>query len=172
MQLRATLTGIDLINQPKKQKAMKRFIFSLLAPLAVFILCCCDSDDLSGDSYYTFKGETVATYIENRPDSFSVFTQVVKDAGEESLLATYGHYTAFIPTNEAFDAYFKEHNTSMEQLTAKEKKEIVYNHIIRSTAIDYKTKDFTEGALGTSNMNNRYMIISYVANGQGRNTIW
>ena len=67
---------------------MKRFIFSLLAPLAVFILCCCDSDDLSGDSYYTFKGETVATYIENRPDSFSVFTQVVKDAGEESLLAT------------------------------------------------------------------------------------
>ena len=171
MQLRATLTGIDLINQPKKQKAMKRFIFSLLAPLAVFILCCCDSDDLSGDSYYTFKGETVATYIENRPDSFSVFTQVVKDAGEESLLATYGHYTAFIPTNEAFDAYFKEHNTSMEQLTAKEKKEIVYNHIIRSTAIDYKTKDFTEGALGTSNMNNRYMIISYVANGQGRNTI-
>lgn len=81
---------------------MKRFIFSLLAPLAVFIMCCCDSDDLSGDSYYTFKGETVATYIENRPDSFSVFTQVVKDAGEESLLATYGHYTAFIPTNEAY----------------------------------------------------------------------
>lgn len=95
----------------------------------------------------------------------------MKDAGEESLLATYGHYTAFIPTNEAFDAYFKEHNTSMEQLTAKEKKEIVYNHIIRSTTIDYKTKDFTEGALGTSNMNNRYMIISYIANGQGRNSI-
>ena len=46
-------------------------------------LTSCDSDTLSGDSYYTFTGETVASYIENRPDSFSVFTQIVKEAGEE-----------------------------------------------------------------------------------------
>ena len=139
---------------------------------ALLVLASCNSDDLSDDSYYTFKGETVATYIENRPDSFAVFTQIVKEAGEQSLLATYGHYTAFIPTDMAFETYFREHNTSLEQLTLEEKKDMVYNHIIRSTAIDYLTKDFTEGALGTSNMNNRYMIISYIASDDGRNQIW
>ena len=134
-------------------------------------LTSCDSDTLSGDSYYTFTGETVASYIENRPDSFSVFTQIVKEAGEEALLSTYGHYTAFIPTDEAFQTYFAAHGISIAQLTDEDKREIVYNHIIRSTAIDYKTKDFTEGALGTSNMNNRYMIISYVVADEGRNQI-
>lgn len=89
---------------------------------ALLAIASCNSDDLSGDSYYTFKGETVATYIENRPDSFAVFTQIVKEAGEQSLLATYGHYTAFIPTDMAFETYFREHNISLEQLTLEEKK--------------------------------------------------
>ena len=109
------------------QHNMKRLILALMAPVTLLLLGSCDSDNLAGDSYYTFKGETVATYIENRPDSFSVFSEIVKEAGEEPLLATYGHYTAFIPTNEAFESYFKDHNTSIEQLTTKEKKEIVYN---------------------------------------------
>ena len=159
----------------RQTRALMTWLMTILAPLfwggVGGGLASCDSDSLEGDSYYTFTGETVASYVENRPDSFSVFSQIVKDAGEEALLSTYGHYTAFIPTDEAFSDFFREHSTSLEQLSADEKRNIVYNHIIRSTAIDYLTKDFTEGALGTSNMNNRYIIISYVPNNQGRNSI-
>ena len=159
----------------RQTRALMTWLMTILAPLfwggVGGGLASCDSDSLEGDSYYTFTGETVASYVENRPDSFSVFSQIVKDAGEEALLSTYGHYTAFIPTDEAFSDFFREHSTSLEQLSADEKRNIVYNHIIRSTAIDYLTKDFTEGALGTSNMNNRYIIISYVRNDHGRNSI-
>ncbi|WP_231477984.1 fasciclin domain-containing protein [Xylanibacter brevis] len=160
-----------MISAYVKRKLAKGVLFGTLA-VVVALLASCNSDDLSGDSYYTFKGETVATYIENRPDSFAIFTKIVEDAGEYSLLSTYGHYTAFVPTDVAFDTYFKAHHTSLDALTKEEKQQIVYNHIIRSTAIDYLTKDFTEGALGTSNMNNRYVIISYATTGEGRHQIW
>ena len=136
------------------------------------LLSSCDSDSLSDDSYYTFTGETVASYVENRPDSFAVFSQIVKDAGENALLSTYGHYTAFIPTDMAFQAFFREHGTTVEQLTAEEKRNIVYNHIIRSTSLDYATKDFQEGALPVTNMNGRFMVIAYERNEQAdRNDI-
>lgn len=152
------------------KKIINNAICWLTTCYCLVALTACDSDSLSGDSYYTFTGETVASYCENNPESFSIFSQIIKDSGEESLLSTYGHYTAFIPTDSAFSAYFAENGESLESLTKEEKQEIVFNHVIRSTSIDYLTKDFQEGALGTSNMNNRYMIISYEARGD-RNAI-
>ena len=130
------------------------------------------SDNISGDSYYTFTEQTVASYCEENPEQFSVFYQLMKDAGEEPLLSSYGHYTAFIPTDSAFQAYFKENNLSMESLTKEQKDTIIYNHVIRSVTQDYLTKDFNEGAISTTNMNNRFMVISYQKDAEGNNEIW
>ena len=84
----------------------------MLLGAATFLSSC--TDNVSEDNYYTFTDETVASYCENRPSTFSVFSQLMKDAGEETLLASYGHYTAFIPTDSAFHVYFKENNISLE----------------------------------------------------------
>lgn len=142
----------------------------MLLGAATFLSSC--TDNVSEDNYYTFTDETVASYCENRPSTFSVFSQLMKDAGEETLLASYGHYTAFIPTDSAFHVYFKENNISLESLSKEEKDTIIYNHIIRSLTQDYLTKDFTEGAISTSNMSNRYMVVSYQQAADGNNEIW
>ncbi len=139
----------------------------LLLACSVLLCAACSSDDIDNESYYTFTGETVASYCENRPSTFSIFTAIIHDADLESLLSVYGHYTAFIPTDSAFNAYFSETGLSLETISTDDKKDIVYNHIIRSVTTDYLTTDFTEGALATANMNNRYMVISYVQSSGG-----
>lgn len=138
----------------------KTIIKTFLA-FPLFLLASCSSDDVENDSYYTFTGETVAGFCENRPSTFSVFSAIVEGAGLESLLSVYGHYTAFIPTDSAFNVYFDETGQTLESLTKEDMKNIVYNHVIRSVTTNYLTTDFTEGAIATANMNNRYMVISY-----------
>lgn len=146
------------------------FIQAMVLMLTVSLLGC-NGDDISGDSYYTFTGETVASYCANNA-RFSIFSQIIKDSGEESLLSTYGHYTSFIPTDSAFNVYFRENNITYEALTDSDKRAIVFNHIIRSLNTNYMTKDFTEGALPTADMNDRYIVISYRQNDGGdHNTI-
>lgn len=150
---------------------IKNIIQKLLLGLAAVITVACNSDDLDEGSYYTFTGETVASYCEDRPSTFSIFSQILKDTGLEALLSSYGHYTCFIPTDEAFESYFRENGFTYESLAKEQKETIVYNHIIRSVTVDYQTKDFTDGALASTNMNNTYMVISYIANEDGTNSI-
>lgn len=125
------------------------------------MLGACSSDEITDDSYYTFTGETVASYCSSRPETFSIFSRIVEEAELKALLSTYGHYTAFIPTDSAFNVYFRESGVSLDTMSSASKADIVYNHIIRSTSIEYTTNDFSQGALSTPNMNNRYMVISY-----------
>lgn len=151
-----------------------RNLYSTLTILllgAISFLSSC-SEDVSDNSYYTFTDETVTSFCENRPATFSVFSELLEDTGKKPLLASYGHYTAFIPTDSAFQVYFKENNISLESLTKEQKDTIIYNHVIRSITQDFLTKDFSEGAIGTSNMNNLFMIISYKADESGNNQIW
>lgn len=155
--------------RPEYKSMIHRLLFGLAASLAM-ICVACDSDDLDDDNFYTFTGETVASYCENRPSSFSVFSQIIKDSGLEPLLSTYGHYTCFIPTNDAFEEYFKDNGISYEDLTKEDKETIVYNHVIRSVTVEYMTKDFSDGALPATNMSNSFMVISLYANGDGTNS--
>ncbi len=152
---------------------MKR-IYSFLSIMTIgapLLLSGC-GDNVSTDSYYTFTEQTVASYCENNPEHFSVFSQLLKDAGEEPLLASYGHYTAFIPTDSAFNVYFKENNLSLETMTKGAKDTIIYNHVIRSVTQDFMTKDFNEGAISTTNMSNRFVVISYSQTESGTTEIW
>lgn len=150
---------------------MKRIIYYMSAILLLLAgaLASCSSE-VEGDSYYTFTGETVTSYCAGQP-SLSIFSKIIQESGQANLLSTYGHYTCFIPTDSAFEAYFKNTNTTYEDLTKEDKVNIVFNHIIRSVTDDYYTKNFTEGALKTANMNNRYIVISYVPNSEGGNDI-
>lgn len=131
----------------------------LFVPLAVFYSC--TSDDVKDDSLYTFTGETVSSFCENRED-LSLFYQMIDETGYKSLLAIYGHYTCFAPTNDAFETYFKEEGITYGDLSKEDKTIILNDHIIKGTSSEYMSDDFQEGALPTPNMSERYLVISFV----------
>ena len=59
----------------------------------------------------------MSDYLKNRPE-YSDFTEIVERAGLMDLLATYGHYTCFVPSNDAFSAYLQKRGlSSLNQLT-------------------------------------------------------
>ncbi len=74
-----------------------------MLPTLLFVASC--KEDIDEDNLYTFKGETIESYLANRPDSFSNFNYILKRAGMDKILAAYGTYTCFAPTNEAVTAY-------------------------------------------------------------------
>lgn len=148
---------------------MKRFVnilkYSLLSAGLAFAAAGC-RDEVNDDSYYTFTGDTVASYCASSED-YSVFSQLLSDTGLASLLSTYGHYTCFLPTDEAFGRYFQSIGRRYDDLTDAEKREIVYNHVIKSAATDYLSEHFEEGSLPESNMNEKYVTISYQSDTAG-----
>lgn len=140
--------------------------------LGLFAVCClltsCD-DDVSDDAYYTFKGETVASFCKNSKN-LSIFYKIIEESDNYSLLSVYGHFTCFAPNDSAFNEYFKAKGISYDDLTTEDKTNIVYNHIIKNETKEYLSEDFTTGTIPIPNMNERYLSISYVLN-QGRQVI-
>lgn len=117
-------------------------------------------EELKTENYYTFTGEMITNYLENREERFSDFTYVLGRSGVKELLAAYGNYTCFAPTNDAFAIYLAERGkTSVEELTDEECDTISYGHVIKSELDCFMTTDMDNGVLGTANMNDRYIQI-------------
>lgn len=138
--------------------------------LAALSLCLACSDNVKDESYYTFTGETVASYCKNS-ENLSIFYKIISESGDENLLSLYGHFTCFAPTDSAFEAYFKEKNISYGDLSKEDKQTIVYNHVVRNSSKEYLSSDFEEGALATPNMSDRYITISYTTDASGKQVI-
>ena len=147
-------------------KRIFRFAKLVLCAAALTFVATGCSEDVNEDSYYTFTGDTVASYCAT-DENFSTFAQLLEDTNLSALLSTFGHYTCFLPGNEAFDRYFAEIGKTYADLTDAEKSEIVYNHVIKSAAKDYLSEYFEEGSLPESNMNEKYVTISYQVDPSG-----
>lgn len=99
---------------------MKKHLTTLLVVTAILsstLLSC--SEDIDQSNRYTFTGETIADYLQNREDTYSSFTQILKQAslGKSSasnilaLMSTYGSYTCFAPTNKAIEEFLIEQDS-------------------------------------------------------------
>ena len=62
-------------------------------------------EDIDESNLYTFTGETIEDYLLNRSDRFSSFNYILSRIGYDKILAAYGTYTCFAPTNEAVAEY-------------------------------------------------------------------
>lgn len=91
------------MNTTVYHKLARRLAALLMLPTLLFVASC--KEDIDEDNLYTFKGETIESYLANRPDSFSNFNYILKRAGMDKILAAYGTYTCFAPTNEAVTGY-------------------------------------------------------------------
>ena len=67
-------------------------------------------EELKTENFYTFTGETITDYLENR-DSLSLFAEILKRSSDpcmSDLLDAYGQYTCFAPHNDAVNAFLAE----------------------------------------------------------------
>ena len=144
---------------------------------AIFTGC---TEDIDQSNRYTFTGETITDYLENRPEKFSKFCYLLDKAhiGKSSsssvlkTLTTYGAYTCFAPTNEAIDIYLQEQydiwqnslatgeeeitgifSPYLEDLSDSMATVIAKNHIIE--AAFFTTDIKSDGAFPKNNINNR-----------------
>lgn len=147
---------------------LRVMISAMLCVATAFVSQSC-SDEPSEENFYTFKGEMMSDYINNRPQ-YSKFAYVVKNAGLNDLLATYGHYTCFLPDNNAMDAYLQERGiNSVEDLTKEECDTLARTHLIDNM---YSTVDMNDGTLNTANMNNRYIQITHGLDDKNNSVVW
>ena len=140
-----------------KGKSIYKSLVGLMffGALQAFTSC---SDEPDAENYYTFTGEMVSDYLDNRPEQFSDFTKVLQRSGLYGMMATYGTYTCLAPTNEAMAQYLKERGfSSVEELTKEECDTLSWNHIIAET---YFTTDLSDGKIPTANMNERFLTFS------------
>ena len=91
------------MNNTLYRKFAGRLAALLMLPALLFVASC--KEDIDESNLYVFTGETIESYLANRPDSFSNFNYILKRAGMDKILSAYGTYTCFAPTNEAVTAY-------------------------------------------------------------------
>lgn len=142
-------------------KTLAVMLFVISAIQVGFVSC---SDDPGAENYYTTTKEYAADYLQNR-SQYSDFVKVLRRAtGERNLnlinmLATYGSYTVFAPTNEALAIYVHDKGlTSVDSLTKEDCDTIAFNSIIESVA--YFTTDVNDATYSKSNMLDQYLTIT------------
>ena len=135
------------------------------------------SEKIDESDLYTFTGEMMVDHFENNPETFSSYLEVLgqvhpskrSKSTMKELLDARGHYTCFAPTNKAIDEYLdsmltigKVSSKDLSQLPDSVAEDIVFNSIIDNNIEEaYASTDFQPGALQRTNMNGRYVDISY-----------
>ena len=128
-------------------------LFAMMTPLNTLLLTSC-SDEPDSEYFYTFTGEMMSEYLKSRPQ-YSEFTEIVERAGLMDLLATYGHYTCFAPSNDAVDKYLQGRGlSSVSQLSDADCDTIARTHLV---SYMYTTYDMVGHKMPTVNMLNRYL---------------
>ncbi|MBP3212852.1 MAG: fasciclin domain-containing protein [Prevotella sp.] len=62
-------------------------------------------EKIDESNLYTFTGETIEDYLNNRSDQYSSFNYILKRIGYDKILSAYGTYTCFAPNNDAVNHY-------------------------------------------------------------------
>ena len=130
-------------------------LIAMLTPLNTLMLTSC-SDEPDSEYFYTFTGEMMSDWLKS-PDrpQYSEFAEIVERAGLMNLLATYGHYTCFAPSNDAVDKFLQSRGlSSVSQLSDADCDTIARTHLI---SYMYTTYDMVGHKMPTVNMLNRYL---------------
>lgn len=145
--------------------------FAVLAALAmgISITSCVDNDaDDNNQNFYTAKKFSAAQFLENNPERYSMFKEILSKANCFNMLATYGDYTLFAPTNDAVSLYLKERGyKQVSEIPSNVCDTIAYAHIVQENVT--WTSEQTNGLLGKPNMNDRFLELSCDSDKTGDN---
>lgn len=136
----------------------KKVIYLFILVFTSLVMTGCLENDTASQYFYTFTGETVASYLKKDTAKYSKFVEILDRANKFDLLSTYGEYTCIAPTNAAINALLAQKNmVSVSQLTDEMCDTIANNHLIEGA---FYTTDLEEGAIPTPNFLDRYLIYS------------
>lgn len=178
----------------KRISFLRKASYMMLIAFTAFTLGSC-RDEISTEARYTFTGHTVASYLEENEEYFSLFIEILKRGERFSLMKAYGTYTCFAPTNEAVERFVREQYHIYDSTTVSDK-ENIYTDIItgiytpnvedlldgsersdsmckviaQTHLIDkiYLTTDMTNDIIPRMNLNDRYLSSKYGLNEEGR----
>ena len=154
----------------------KIFKGAIIATVALFASC---TEEIDKSNRYTFTEETLASYLQNRPE-FSHLVQIFERADMMGTLDTYGEHTLFAPTNSAIEKYLYEQDSIwqatgdstitgirspyLEELSDSMAKVIARSHLIPEK---YETIDMTWETMPVQNYNNRYVSLNTTSDENG-----
>ena len=131
-------------------------LMAVAAFLATGSLTSC-SDEPDSEYFYTFTGEMLSDYLNNR-EQYSEFKTIVERAKLMDLLATYGQFTCFLPDNNAVNRYLQERGlSSVADLTDADCDTIARTHLVNNL---YSTFEMDQDRLTTANLLGRYLATS------------
>ncbi len=137
---------------------MKKYAIYICSLLMLGMSSCVE--ELKTENFYTFTGETITDYVENR-DSLSLFADILRRSANPrmaDLLDAYGQYTCFVPHNDAVRAFLAGRGlTDVSELSAETCDTIACTHVIK---VEYPTIDMPDGVLSRPNMSDRYIQVA------------
>ena len=98
----------DMLTLSKIKKVF--LLLSMVLGVALTQSC---SEEIDKSSRYTFTGNTIISYLEEYPETYSEYSALLNivpvsdfsDSKVSQLLSARGNYTCFAPTNEAIHDY-------------------------------------------------------------------
>ncbi|MGN1214386.1 MAG: fasciclin domain-containing protein, partial [Bacteroidaceae bacterium] len=154
----------------KRPHLLATLMIALVGTL--FVSSC--KDDVDESDMYTFTGKTVTSFLNENPDDYSMFAYVLSKVQLSpkskstiaDLLSARGNYTCFVPDNKALQTYldsiYMVDNYDITLLPDSMAEYIARNAVIDNKNNDaYLSTDFNVGALETTNMDDRYITISF-----------
>ncbi len=104
----------------------------------------------------TTTDRNITGYLSERPDSFSLFKEILDVTGSAAYLDAYGAYTFFAVTNDGVKRWMESNGvTSVASADVNTLKNLVRFHLLEDTI---NTSQFTDGKLKTATMYGQYLI--------------
>jgi uncharacterized surface protein with fasciclin (FAS1) repeats len=126
------------------------------------------SDEPDADSFYTFKGKMMSEYLQS-DNNFSEFATIVQRAGLMDQLSAYGHYTCFLPNNDAVKAYLNKHNlSSVADLSDSQCDTIARTHLLPEM---FSVSDMADGMLASQNMIKRNVQVEHKSDANNNSVV-
>ena len=132
----------------------------LVIAVTVAAVSSCKKSDIK---LTTTDDVNIASYIAQRPDSFSLWKEILDRTETSSFLDAYGSYTVFAPTNSGVKSWMTANNiASVAAADLNVLKELVKFHILEDTIT---TPSFTDGKLPVPTMHGQFLITGAVNHG-------
>ncbi|MGN7787563.1 fasciclin domain-containing protein [Niabella sp. 22666] len=135
----------------KKQTSILRLISIILMTGLVLAACKKTEYELA-----TSTDRNISSYLSERPDSFSLFKEILDITGSSAYLDAYGAYTFFAVTNDGVKHWMDSVGvSSLAAADVNTLKNLVRFHLMEDTI---NTSQFTDGKLKTATMYGQFLI--------------
>jgi uncharacterized surface protein with fasciclin (FAS1) repeats len=132
------------------------------------------SDAVDSSDIYTYTGKTVINYLDDNADDYSLYSYILtkvqlspkSQSTVADLLSARGNYTCFVPDNNAVQSYL-DSIYHVKGFDITQISDSIASYIVRNSIIDngdedaYLTTEFNSGPMEKTNMDDRYITVTY-----------